>query len=89
MSDKNRAIVFDLQFREDLRWWFKQDKKIANRILDLIEAITKEPFDGVGKPECLKYREANTWSRRITQEHRLVYRVTQDRIDFLQARYHY
>jgi toxin YoeB len=54
-ENKNRAIVFDLQFREDLRWWFKQDRKIANRILDLVEAITKEPFKGIGKPECLKY----------------------------------
>jgi toxin YoeB len=86
---QNRAIVFDTQFREDLRWWFSKDKKIANRILDLVEATTIDPFTGIGKPECLKYRESNTWSRRITQEHRLVYRVTKDRIDFLQAKYHY
>jgi toxin YoeB len=86
---KNRIIIFDRQFREDLRWWFRQDKKMANRILDLIEATIAEPFTGIGKPECLKYRESNTWSRRITTEHRLVYRVTNERIDFLQARYHY
>jgi toxin YoeB len=88
-ENQSRAIVFDSQFREDLHWWFKQDKKIANRILDLVENTTKNPFEGIGKPEHLKYRESNTWSRRITQEHRLVYRVTKDRIDFLQARYHY
>ena len=88
-ENQSKAIIFDFQFREDLHWWFKQDKKIANRILDLVKNTTKNPFEGIGKPEHLKYLESNTWSRRITQEHRLVYRVTKDRIDFLQARYHY
>ena len=88
-ENQSRAIIFDRQFREDLRWWFKQDRKIANRILDLVESTTTNPFEGIGKPERLKYREENTWCRRITQEHRLVYRITKNRIDFLQARYHY
>ncbi|MDJ0690160.1 MAG: Txe/YoeB family addiction module toxin [Xenococcaceae cyanobacterium MO_188.B32] len=90
MTDsQKRIVIFDRQFREDLRWWFKQEQKIVNRILDLVEATIADPFVGIGKPECLKYRETNTWSRRITREHRLVYRVKGDRIDFLQARYHY
>ena len=85
----NRAIIFDVQFREDLRWWFKKDKKIANRVLDLVEAVIKNPFTGIGKPEHLKYLPGSTYSRRITQEHRLVYRVNQNSIIFLQCRYHY
>ena len=89
MSEKNKSICFDKQFREDLRWWYKNDKKIAYRVLDLVEAITENTFVGIGKPEPLKYVDANVWSRRITQEHRLLYRVTQNRIEFLSARYHY
>jgi len=54
-----------------------------------MEAVLREPFTGIGKPEPLKYRLAGAWSRRITQEHRLVYRVSGNRVDFLQARYHY
>jgi len=59
------------------------------RILDLVEAVLRDPFAGIGKPEALKHVLAGCWSRRITQEHRLVYRVLDDRVDFLQARYHY
>jgi toxin YoeB len=54
-----------------------------------MEAVMRDPFRGIGKPEPLKHLGAGIWSRRITQEHRLVYRVTEDRMDFLQARYHY
>ena len=81
--------VFHPLFREDLAWWYRTDKKKANKIIDLIEAIMKSPFEGIGKPEPLKFLDADTWSRRIDLEHRLVYRVTKERIDFLQARYHY
>jgi len=59
------------------------------RVLELIEAVMRDPLAGIGKPEPLKYELARAWSRRITQEHRLVYRVTDKRIDFLQGRYHY
>jgi toxin YoeB len=59
------------------------------RVLDLVEAVMGDPFEGPGKPEQLKYLLAGCWSRRITQEHRLVYRVSDERIDFLQAWYHY
>lgn len=72
-----------------MRHWVETDRKVALRAFDLIEVIMRDPFDGVGKPEPLKYLAPNTWSRRLTQEHRIVYLVSEDRIDFLQARYHY
>jgi len=84
-----RQAVFQPEFRRDLRYWVETDRRAAWRILDLIEAVLKDPFQGIGKPEPLKFELAGCWSRRITQEHRLVYRVSQHRIDFLQARYHY
>jgi len=87
-SDR-REPVFFLEFREDLRYWVETDRKVALRLLDLVEAVLREPFTGIGKPEPLKHLSSGTWSRRITQEHRLVYRVSQGRVDFLQARYHY
>jgi toxin YoeB len=86
---EDRDAVFQPEFREDLEYWVKTDRKTALRILKLIEAIMRDPWTGIGKPEPLKYLDPNTWSRRITQEHRLVYLVSDDRIDFLQARYHY
>jgi toxin YoeB len=61
----------------------------ALHVLDLVDAVIRDPFEGPGKPEPLKYVLAGCWSRRITQEHRLVYRVSDEAIDFLQARYHY
>jgi toxin YoeB len=85
----NREAVFHPEFRQDLRYWVETDRKIALRALELIEAVLRDPFVGIGKPEPLKYVLAGCWSRRITQEHRLVYRVSVGRIDFLQARYHY
>ncbi len=71
----DKAVIFDVQFRDDIRWWFRKDKKIANRVLDLVEATIADPFKGIGKPEHLKYLPGSTYSRRITQEHRLVYRA--------------
>jgi len=65
------------------------DRKVALRVFDLIEAIVRDPFAGIGKPEPLKYMAPGAWSRRLTQEHRIVYLVRENRIDFLQARYHY
>jgi toxin YoeB len=84
-----RAAVFQPEFREDLRHWVETDRRVALRALDLVEAVLRDPFQGIGKPEALKYLAAGAWSRRLTQEHRLVYLVREDRIDFLQARYHY
>jgi len=82
-------LVFQREFIEDLRFWVRSDSRVAERVLALIEAIAREPFAGIGKPEPLKYELAGAWSRRITQEHRLVYLVREHRIDFLQARFHY
>ncbi len=88
-STRERQTVFHPEFREDLRYWVETDRKIALRALDIVEAVVRDPFKGIGKPEPLKYLSSGVWSRRLTQEHRIVYLVTDDRIDFLQARYHY
>lgn len=85
----DREGIFHLEFRQDLRYWVETDRRVAFRAFELIEAVLREPFTGIGKPEPLKYVLAGCWSRRITQEHRLVYRVSERRVDFLQARFHY
>ena len=84
-----RVAVFHPELREDLRFWLDTNRKVALRALDLVEGILRDPFSGIGKPEPLKFVAAGSWSRRLTEEHRIVYLVRQDRIDFLQARYHY
>lgn len=84
-----RLAVFHPEFRQDLRYWVQVNRQVALRALDLVEAIVRDPFAGIGKPEPLKYLAPNVWSRRLTEEHRMVYLVRQDQIDFLQARYHY
>jgi toxin YoeB len=81
--------VFQPEFRQDLKYWVETDRHTALRVLELVEAVLRDPLAGMGKPEPLKYVLAGCWSRRITQEHRLVYKVSGRRIDFLQARYHY
>ena len=80
-----RDAVFHPEFREDLRRWVEQDRSTALHVLELVEAA----LTGIGKPEPLRYLLAGMCSRRITQEHRLVHRVSGKRVDFLQARYHY
>ena len=89
MTRKQREAVFQPEFIEDLRYWVVTDRKMALRLFELIEAILRDPFTGIGKPEPLKYLAPGVWSRRLTQEHRIVYLVGDERIDFLQARYHY
>jgi toxin YoeB len=84
-----REAVFQKEFLEDLRHWVEADRKVALRALDLVEAVLRDPFAGIGKPEPLKHLAAGAWSRRLTQEHRIVVLVRADRVDFLQARYHY
>ena len=84
-----REAVFDLEFRRDLEFWIKTDRRLALKVMELVEAAMRDPFHGIGKPEPLRHELAGCWSRRITPEHRLVYQVTNSRIDFLQARYHY
>ena len=84
-----RVAAFQPEFLQDLRFWVKSERAVAIRVLDLVEAVMRDPFEGPGKPEPLKYVLAGCWSLRVTQEHRLVYRVSDEVIDFLQARYHY
>lgn len=84
-----REAVFQPGFIEDLRHWVTTERWVALRALIIVEAVLRDPFTGIGKPEPLKYLAPGVWSRRLTQEHRIVYLVGDDRNDFLQARYHY
>ena len=82
--------VFSPDFKADLAWWYRNEPKKGDKILDLVaDILDADPFTGLGKPEPLKYIAADTWSRRIDLEHRLVYKVTGNKVYFLQARYHY
>ena len=89
MSNKTRKAVFHTEFIEDIKYWIETDRRTAVRAFTMIESILREPFSGIGKPEPLKYLSRGAWSRRLTQEHRIVSLVGNNRIDFLQARYHY
>lgn len=89
MNTGARDAVFQTQFLQDLAYFVANERKLALRCLDLVHAILRDPFTGVGKPEPLKRLGADVWSRRLTEEHRIVYVVRHDRIHFLQARYHY
>ena len=82
-------IVFADQGWEDFTYWVEHDRKIAARIVRLIEEIERQPFEGLGKPEPLRHDMAGFWSRRITDEHRLVYAVEKNKLLIAQARYHY
>ncbi len=84
-----RELVFDRRFLEDLTYWVETNKKIALRVLSLVEEVRRNPFEGTGKPERLRYQDATVWSRRLTQADRIVYVVSDERIEFIQARYHY
>lgn len=88
-AGKSRLAVFHPEFRQDLRYWVRTDRKTALRVLAMVEAVLRAPDRGVGKPEPLKFHLQGCWSRRVTQEHRLVYLVRGDRVHFLQTRYHY
>ena len=88
-SRQRQEAVLHPEFIDDRRYWVKTDRRIALRALVIIEAALSDPFSGIGKPEPLKYLAPNTWSRRLTQEHRIIYLVKDDRVEFLQARYHY
>lgn len=82
-------IVFSSQSWEEYLYWQKKDKHILKRINDLIKDIKRTPYKGKGKPEPLKYALTGYWSRRINDEHRLVYKVKDDTIFIAQLRYHY
>ena len=82
-------IVFSRRAWEDYLYWQKTDRKIVQRINALIKDIQRSPFDGVGKPEGLKHAMGGYWSRRITDEHRIVYSIKDDELRIAQLRYHY
>jgi toxin YoeB len=82
-------LEFDPAAFEDLAWWVEKDRQKALRIINLIKDVQRDPFKGIGKPEPLKHELAGCWSRRIDQEHRLVYQVTGDKLRILACRYHY
>ena len=82
-------LIFSEAAWKDYLYWQKQDKQILKKINELIKDIKRSPLEGIGKPEVLKHAMSGYWSRRITQEHRLVYKVTDDSILIAQARYHY
>ena len=88
-SKQKRDAVFAPHCIEDIYFWVKTNRKTALRVLDLIEAVIRDPFSGIGKPEPLKYLGPGIWSRRITKQDRLVYLVEEHRVVFLQARFHY
>ena len=84
-----RSLEFDSAALEDLAWWIRQDRRKAARIIELIQELQGDPFGGRGKPEPLKHELAGCWSKRIDQEHRLVYHVEDDKVRILACRYHY
>ena len=84
-----RLAVCHPEFLQDLQYWVESDRRTARRLLDLMHAILRDPFQGIGKPERLKYGIPDGYSRRITEEHRLVYLVRGEDLVILQCRYHY
>ena len=84
-----RNLEFDSSAFEDLSWWVEKDRAQALRIMKLVREIQRDPFTGTGKPEPLKHELSGCWSRRINQEHRLIYQVQEDKIRILACRFHY
>ncbi len=84
-----RKIVFESSAFTDFNEWLKLDKKLHRKIIELIRDIDRRPFQGLGKPEALRHDLSGYWSRRINQEHRLVYKVTNNEIIILSCKYHY
>lgn len=82
-------LVFAEEGWDDYLYWQENDKKTLKRINELIKAIKREPFEGIGDPEPLKFNWSGFWSRRISREHRLIYAVENDQILIAQCRYHY
>jgi len=89
LTKRARSLVFDPSAFEDLTWWVDHDRKKALRIMRIIDTLCQEPFRGIGKPEPLQHDLSGMWSRRIDDEHRLVYRVLDESIRILSCRFHY
>jgi toxin YoeB len=88
MAKGERLAVCHPEFLEDLQRWAETDRRTAKRLLQLVQAILRDTSQGIGKPEPLKFLGPDVWSRRITQEHRCVYLIKSDRVEFLQGRYY-
>lgn len=84
-----RDAVFRPQFRDDLIVLIRTHPRRAIRLLQLVEAVCRDPFSGIGKPEPLRYVNSNTWARRLSDADRVVYEVRDTQLIFLQARFHY
>ena len=84
-----KNLEFDADALEDLAWWTENDRKKALKIIKLIREVQRNPFEGTGQPEALKHDLSGCWSRRIDQEHRLIYEVLDDKIRILACRFHY
>ena len=82
-------ILFVEESWEDYLYWQKTDKKKLRKINELLKDISRTPFEGLGKPEALRHKYSGFWSRRIDGEHRLIYRVIDDRIEVAKCRFHY
>lgn len=82
-------LIFSDKAWEEYMYWQNTDKQILKKINQLIKDIKRKPFDGIGKPEPLKYELSGFWSRRISDEHRLVYEVSQNCIAIVSCRFHY
>lgn len=82
-------LIFSDDSWNDYLYWLEKDKKILKRINSLIKDIKRSPFEGIGKPEPLKYDLQGCWSRRIDDEHRLVYEISMDELKVVSCRYHY
>jgi len=82
-------LIFSENAWEDYLYWQRTDKKILKRINELIKDIQRNKYEGVGKPEPLKHNLSGYWARRITSEHRITYKIDEDRIMIAQLRYHY
>lgn len=82
-------LVFTELSWEDYLYWQKNDKQKLKRINELLKDISRNPYEGIGKPEALKFNYAGFWSRRIDEEHRLIYRISDDEIQIVKCRFHY
>jgi toxin YoeB len=82
-------LVFTSLSWEDYLYWQKNDKQKLKRINELLKDIVRQPYEGIGKPEALRFNYGGFWSRRIDEEHRLIYRVIEDEIQIIKCRFHY
>jgi toxin YoeB len=88
-DQEERQAILRAAFRSDLTWWIQTDPRTALRIMRLVEDVLRSPFSGIGKPEPLRHRTGGAWSRRITEEHRIVYEISPAGVVFAWARGHY